>query len=52
MGILSNRVAKDDLKVGDHIYSWRSAYTYAHHGASMFSQIEVISVFCNVCVFR
>lgn len=32
MGVLTNRVAKEDLKFGDHIYSWRSAYTYAHHG--------------------
>ncbi|CAM6089490.1 unnamed protein product [Calypogeia fissa] len=32
MGILSNRIQKEDLKHGDHIYSWRSAYTYAHHG--------------------
>ncbi|KAL2644266.1 hypothetical protein R1flu_011853 [Riccia fluitans] len=32
MGVLSNRVAKDDILPGDHIYSWRSAYTYAHHG--------------------
>lgn len=35
MGILSNRVRKEDLKHGDHIYSWRSAYTYAHHGIYM-----------------
>ncbi|KAL3697389.1 hypothetical protein R1sor_011465 [Riccia sorocarpa] len=32
MGVLSNRVARDDLLPGDHIYSWRSAYTYSHHG--------------------
>lgn len=32
MGVLSNRVGKSDIQAGDHIYSWRSAYTYAHHG--------------------
>uniref|UniRef100_A0A0D6R3T4 LRAT domain-containing protein n=1 Tax=Araucaria cunninghamii TaxID=56994 RepID=A0A0D6R3T4_ARACU len=32
MGLLSNRISRDDLKPGEHIYSWRSAYSYAHHG--------------------
>ncbi|KAL1815114.1 hypothetical protein DCAR_0519344 [Daucus carota subsp. sativus] len=32
MGLLSNRIDRDSLKPGDHIYSWRSAYIYAHHG--------------------
>lgn len=32
MGLLSNRVQRDSLKPGDHIYSWRTAYIYAHHG--------------------
>ncbi|KAI4369124.1 hypothetical protein MLD38_017609 [Melastoma candidum] len=32
MGLLSNRVDKERLKPGDHIYSWRTAYIYAHHG--------------------
>lgn len=32
MGLLSNRVDRDSLKPGDHIYSWRTAYIYAHHG--------------------
>ncbi|XP_009794097.1 protein LEAD-SENSITIVE 1 [Nicotiana sylvestris] len=32
VGILSNRIQKDELKPGDHIYSWRNAYLYAHHG--------------------
>lgn len=32
MGVISNRIAKSEAKPGDHIYSWRSAYTYAHHG--------------------
>ncbi|CAN4078469.1 unnamed protein product [Withania somnifera] len=31
-GILSNKIPKDELKPGDHIYSWRKAYLYAHHG--------------------
>ncbi|KAG6509471.1 protein LEAD-SENSITIVE 1-like isoform X1 [Zingiber officinale] len=32
MGLLSNRTGKESLKPGDHIYSWRTAYIYAHHG--------------------
>ncbi|WOL19180.1 hypothetical protein Cni_G27977 [Canna indica] len=32
MGVLSNKIERDQLKPGDHIYSWRSAYVYAHHG--------------------
>lgn len=32
MGLLSNRITKESLKPGDHIYSWRTAYVYAHHG--------------------
>ncbi|XP_038702505.1 uncharacterized protein LOC119999068 [Tripterygium wilfordii] len=32
MGVFSNRVDRESLKAGDHIYSWRTAYIYAHHG--------------------
>ncbi|EOY03074.1 NC domain-containing protein-related [Theobroma cacao] len=32
MGVLSNRISREELKPGDHIYSWRHAYIYAHHG--------------------
>ncbi|XP_030531836.1 protein LEAD-SENSITIVE 1-like [Rhodamnia argentea] len=32
MGLLSNRVDRASLKPGDHIYSWKAAYVYAHHG--------------------
>ncbi|KAL8152359.1 hypothetical protein V2J09_010119 [Rumex salicifolius] len=32
MGLISNRVERDTLKPGDHIYTWRAAYIYAHHG--------------------
>ncbi|KAL6559124.1 importin subunit beta-3 [Orobanche hederae] len=32
MGLLSNRIDRSSLKPGDHIYSWRTAYVYAHHG--------------------
>ncbi|KAK8461204.1 hypothetical protein SEVIR_2G457550v4 [Setaria viridis] len=34
-GLLSNRVDREDLVAGDHIYSWRAAYLYAHHGDEM-----------------
>ncbi|KAK9672131.1 hypothetical protein RND81_12G078900 [Saponaria officinalis] len=32
MGVISNKISRDDLKHGDHIYSWRTAYIYSHHG--------------------
>ncbi|XP_073276369.1 protein LEAD-SENSITIVE 1-like [Primulina huaijiensis] len=32
MGLLSNRIQRSSLRPGDHIYSWRTAYVYAHHG--------------------
>ncbi|KAG4935089.1 hypothetical protein AAZX31_18G047200 [Glycine max] len=32
MGVLSNKIDREQLKPGDHIYSWRQAYIYAHHG--------------------
>ncbi|KAG9452661.1 hypothetical protein H6P81_005565 [Aristolochia fimbriata] len=32
MGFLSNKVERDQIKGGDHIYSWRAIYTYSHHG--------------------
>ncbi|GJM88713.1 hypothetical protein PR202_ga05264 [Eleusine coracana subsp. coracana] len=30
-----NRIGKESLKAGDHIYSWRAAWVYAHHGIYM-----------------
>ncbi|KAF7816279.1 NC domain-containing family protein [Senna tora] len=32
MGVLSNKILLEELNPGDHIYSWRKAYIYAHHG--------------------
>ncbi|RDX90775.1 hypothetical protein CR513_27330 [Mucuna pruriens] len=32
MGVFSNMIDREQLKPGDHIYSWRQAYIYAHHG--------------------
>ncbi|KAK6942533.1 LRAT domain [Dillenia turbinata] len=32
MLIISNRVSRSSLKPGDHIYTWRTGYCYAHHG--------------------
>ncbi|KAJ8500181.1 hypothetical protein OPV22_010733 [Ensete ventricosum] len=32
IGVFSNRIEREQLVPGDHIYSWRSAYSYAHHG--------------------
>ncbi|XAR73640.1 hypothetical protein NMG60_11007678 [Bertholletia excelsa] len=32
VGVLSNKISREELKPGDHIYTWRFAYLYAHHG--------------------
>ncbi|KAI8546149.1 hypothetical protein RHMOL_Rhmol07G0094900 [Rhododendron molle] len=32
MSPLSNRVKEEDLVAGDHVYSWRDFFFYAHHG--------------------
>ncbi|CAN1160782.1 Protein LEAD-SENSITIVE 1 [Linum perenne] len=32
MGVLSNKVPREELKPGDHIYSWRHGFVYSHHG--------------------
>ncbi|TXG65491.1 hypothetical protein EZV62_006766 [Acer yangbiense] len=32
MGLLSNKIDRQELKPGDHIYCWRQAFIYAHHG--------------------
>ncbi|CAN7140958.1 unnamed protein product [Brassica rapa subsp. narinosa] len=33
MGLFSNKISREEVKPGDHIYSWRTAYVYAHHGS-------------------
>nr|XP_048327750.1 uncharacterized protein LOC107415516 isoform X2 [Ziziphus jujuba var. spinosa] len=30
--VLSNKIQMEELECGDHIYTWRHAYSYAHHG--------------------
>ncbi|KAK1584507.1 hypothetical protein Q3G72_033597 [Acer saccharum] len=32
MGLLSNNIDRQELKPGHHIYCWRQAFIYAHHG--------------------
>ncbi|GAA0174317.1 hypothetical protein Leryth_004202 [Lithospermum erythrorhizon] len=32
MGLLSNRVERDQIKPGDHIYTYRAVFAYSHHG--------------------
>lgn len=31
-GLVSNRIPRHALQPGDHIYTWRFAYSYSHHG--------------------
>ncbi|XP_048327536.1 protein LEAD-SENSITIVE 1 isoform X3 [Ziziphus jujuba] len=30
--VLSNKIQREELKPGDHVYTWRHSYSYAHHG--------------------
>ncbi|KAL9229014.1 hypothetical protein vseg_004532 [Gypsophila vaccaria] len=30
--VLSHKVKKEEIKLGDHIYTYRAGYTYSHHG--------------------
>ncbi|KAF3457635.1 hypothetical protein FNV43_RR02293 [Rhamnella rubrinervis] len=32
MGLMSSKIGRDELRPGDHIYTWRSGYSYSHHG--------------------
>lgn len=32
MGLLSHKVEKTEIAAGDHIYTWRAAFAYSHHG--------------------
>ncbi|ONI02068.1 hypothetical protein PRUPE_6G175500 [Prunus persica] len=32
MGILSNRISREELRAGDHIYAYRRGHTFSHHG--------------------
>jgi hypothetical protein len=32
MGVLTNAVERSEIKPGDHIYTYRAAFTYSHHG--------------------
>ncbi|KAG2333808.1 hypothetical protein Bca52824_004988 [Brassica carinata] len=46
IGLFSNKISKDDLKPGDHIYSWRRAYIYSHQGIYV-GNGEVIHFTCG-----
>ncbi|KFK30672.1 hypothetical protein AALP_AA6G012900 [Arabis alpina] len=32
MGLFTNKVERDELKPGDHIYTYRAVFAYSHHG--------------------
>ncbi|KAL0751469.1 hypothetical protein Bca101_033472 [Brassica carinata] len=32
MGLFSNQISREKVKLGDHIYTWRTTHAYAHHG--------------------
>ena len=48
MGLISNKITREKLQPGDHIYTWRIARAYAHHGSLPQS---VPSVMFSIYVF-
>ncbi|KAH7863264.1 hypothetical protein Vadar_015437 [Vaccinium darrowii] len=32
MGFLSQKIERSQVVAGDHVYTWRTAFTYSHHG--------------------
>ncbi|KAL2893321.1 Lecithin retinol acyltransferase, partial [Bienertia sinuspersici] len=32
MGLLSHKVEREEIKPGNHIYTWRAVFSYSHHG--------------------
>lgn len=48
------RIGKESLKPGDHIYSRRTAYIYAHHGRILLSHPHRFGIWSDyeVCFFR
>lgn len=45
MGLLTNRVERNEIKAGDHIYTYRAVFAYSHHG------ILCLSLFLVFCSF-
>ena len=45
MEVVSNKIDRENLKPGDHIYSWSVAYAYSHHGALSISSSFPFSIF-------
>ena len=43
--IICFRIEKENLKAGDHIYSWRATWAYAHHGAEHLVLCAIYSSF-------
>lgn len=51
MGVFSNKIDHEQLNPGDHIYSWRQAYIYAHHGIFFFKfMIFFMFYFLGICL--
>lgn len=36
MGLITNRVDINEIKPGDHIYTYRAVFAYSHHGYYFF----------------
>jgi hypothetical protein len=35
MDLVANKVQRSEIKLGDHIYTYRAVVTYSHHGLSV-----------------
>lgn len=46
MGLLTNKMEREELKAGDHIYTYRAVFAYSHHGNFLDSFIPPKFVSC------
>ncbi|KAH0670013.1 hypothetical protein KY290_025429 [Solanum tuberosum] len=44
MGLLTNRVGRNEIKPGDHIYTYRAVFAYSHHESDTGATSKVESV--------
>lgn len=49
MGLLTNKVERDEIKPGDHIYTYRAVFTYSHHGHSLSLSHSLSFLFSGYC---
>lgn len=52
MGLLTNRVERNEIKAGDHIYTYRAVFAYSHHGIFYLFLSRLLFVCLFVLAYR